>query len=94
MFKTLSVKLIVSALVALLATLAWLAHENHVAAVAAAAMEKRQAEAERARRKFEEDFRKAGKENPVTWGGAANAIQNWRLDTSYGPRPEPKGKAK
>jgi Tfp pilus assembly protein PilE len=92
MFKALSTKLFIIAIVAVLASLAYLRYEAHVAAVAAAAMEKRQADADLERKKFNEDFRKAARDQSVTWGNASQSIQNFKLDTPA--HPAAKGKQK
>ena len=85
MSKALTIKLFAAAIVALLGSLAYIRYEAHVTAVAAAALEKRQKDADLERRKFNEDFRKAAKDQPVTWGNAAQAIQTFKLDTSAHP---------
>jgi hypothetical protein len=82
MSKALTIKLFAAAIVALLGSLAYISYEAHVTAGAAAAMEKRRKEADLERRKFNEDFRKAAKDQPVTWGNASQAIQNFKLNTS------------
>jgi Tfp pilus assembly protein PilE len=89
MSRALPPKLFIVAIVAILASLSYIRYEAHVTAVAAAAMEKRQNDAETERRKFNEDFRKAAKDQPVTWGNASSAIQNFKPDTS--PHPATKG---
>jgi len=81
MSKALTIKLFAAAIVALLGSLAYIRYEAHVTAGAAAAMEKRQKEADLERQRFNEDFRKAAKDQPVTWGNASQAIQNFKLDT-------------
>jgi len=97
MLNTLNAKLliVIAALLAMIAAdLSYTAWQSHIQAVAAAAMEKRQADAEAARKKFEEDFRRAAKQQQINPASAAEAIQDWRLDTSYGRRAEGKAKAK
>jgi hypothetical protein len=97
MLNTLHAKLliIIAALVATIAaSLSYTAWQSHIQAVAAAAMEKRQADAEAARKKFEEDFRRAVREQQINPSSAAKTIQDWRLDTSYGRHADGKAKAR
>ena len=94
MLSTINTKLLIliAALLAAIASdLTYVAYQARVSASASAAMEKRQAEAENARRKMQDDFRKAARGQPSTWGGAAQSIQNWRLETRSGRHADGKG---
>ena len=97
LMNTLHAKLliVIAALVATIAAdLPYSAWQNHIQAVAAAVMEKRHADAEAARKKFEEDFRRAAREQQINPAGAAKTIQDCSLDTSYGMHANGKAKAR